>query len=103
MYKGVLYLNFFPRIRAEFAEDIDEHIAQGNARWISWWGGLRAGPFNTDCLAEFWGPPSHYPCPKTGCRKCIKEPQRVPGITPAPPPLQAPWHGLDNDGRVKQD
>ena len=86
MHKGVLYLNFFDKVKQHFAADIDKHIAEGNARWIKLWGSLHAGPFNTDCLAETWGPPSKYPCPATGCRPCMRYPQRVPGITPAPPP-----------------
>jgi len=90
VYKERLYLNFFPAVRREFASGIDKHIAEGNARWISLWGGLHAGPFNTDCLAETWGPPSKYPCPPTGCRPCMKYPQRVPGIIPAPPPSPLP-------------
>jgi len=86
VHNGTLYLNFFQAVRSEFASDIEKHIAQGNARWIDLWGSLRAGPFNTDCLAETWGPPSRYPCPETGCRPCMKYPQQVPGITSAPPP-----------------
>lgn len=86
VHKGVLYMNFFPRVRDEFASDIDKHIEEGNQRWTEMWGSLRAGPFNTDCLAELWGPPSHYPCPPSGCRTCMQHPQIVPGITPAPPP-----------------
>jgi hypothetical protein len=90
VYKGRLYLNFFPRVREMFALDIDTHIAQGNARWIGLWGSLKAGPFNTDCLAELWGPPSSYPCPPSGCRTCMNQPQIVPGITPASPPSAPP-------------
>jgi len=86
----VLYLNFFPQVKNHFAKDIDDHIKEGNARWTKLWGSLRAGPFNTDCLAELWGPPSKYPCPPTGCRSCMKYPQHVPGITPAPPSPPAP-------------
>ena len=90
VYKGVLYLNFFQAVRREFERDIDKHIDEGNKRWISLWGSLRAGPFSTDCMAEFWGPPSRYPCPPTGCRKCMDHPQKVPGITPAPPSAPPP-------------
>ena len=90
VYNGTLYLNFFPRVKENFASDLDTHIAQGNKRWIELWGSLKAGPFNTDCLAELWGPPSKYPCPASGCRSCMKQPQAVPGITPAPAPTSAP-------------
>ena len=90
VYKGVLYMNFFQAVRDEFAIDIDTHIEEGNQRWTQLWGGLKAGPFNTDCIAELWGPPSRYPCPASGCRSCMTQPQVVPSITPAPPSAPAP-------------
>lgn len=73
VYGGKLYLNFFPSIRASFLKDIDAHIKAGNARWISMWGDLQAGPFNTECLAETWGQ-----------KNCKHSPQAIPGINPSP-------------------
>ena len=35
---------------------LDKHIEEGNARWTGLWGDLRAGPFNTNCMAQWWGP-----------------------------------------------
>ena len=90
VYRGRLYMNFFQRVRQQFASDIDRHIEEGDARWTSMWGSLRAGPFNTDCLAETWGPPARYPCPASGCHSCMAHPQAVPGISPAPPPPPPP-------------
>ncbi len=71
MYNDTLYLNFHPGIRARFLSDPDAHIKAGNERWISWWGKLHAGPFNTDCVAETWDDKS-----------CMQYPQQVAGISP---------------------
>ena len=30
----------------------DDCVASGDARWVGWYGGLRAGPFNTGCFAD---------------------------------------------------
>jgi hypothetical protein len=99
----LVHLNFFPLVRSHFASDLETHIAQGNARWIGLWGSLKAGPFNTDCLAETWGPPSKYPCPSTGCRSCMDQPQAVPGITPAPPSAVAPPGSIYARGAEARD
>ena len=47
VYKGALYINYLPHIRDNFAKDIDKNIADANARWIDFWGDLKAGPFAT--------------------------------------------------------
>lgn len=61
-YNGSLYMNFMPSIRHNFfSKETDSNIATADQRWIEWWGGLKAGPFNTDCLAETW---NDYPCTK---------------------------------------
>ena len=30
----------------------DDCVASGDARWAGWYGGLKAGPFNTGCYAD---------------------------------------------------
>ena len=77
--------------------DLDKHIEEGNARWTGLWGDLRAGPFNTNCMAQWWGPPAKYPCPSSGCRPCMQYPQPVPGITSAPPPSPSPADHADGE------
>lgn len=79
VYKGKLYLNFRTRIRDNFLKDADANIKLGNARWIEFWGDLRAGPFNTDCLAETWSQ-----------KNCVNSPQVIPGINPGPGPSPGP-------------
>lgn len=61
LYNGTLYQNFQPDIRESFFCDsmtpsqcADTNVAMADARWVSLWGDLNAGPFNTDCLAETW-------------------------------------------------
>ena len=77
-------MNFRPGIKQKFFENPDENIRLGNERWVQLWGGLRAGPFNTHCLAETW---NEHPC--------TTEPQPIPGIppSPGPPPGPAPAAG----------
>lgn len=67
VYNDTLYMNFQQFIRDKFFSNADANIATANARWIAWWGDMRAGPFNTDCLAETWD--GH---------DCTKEAQLVP-------------------------
>jgi len=69
IYKGKLYLNFMPRIRDNFFNNIERYVRDGNRRWIQMWGALQAGPFNTDCLAETWDR-----------HDCRDYPQKIPGI-----------------------
>lgn len=82
VYKGKLYMNFHPQIRAKFLQNPDQNIKDGNARWISLWGDLQAGPFNTDCLAETWNE-----------KPCTSSPQSLPGINPSPSPGPGPSPG----------
>ena len=82
VYNDSLYLNFNQEIRQEFFSDADEHIRQGNARWVSMWGALDAGPFNTNCLAETWD-----------MQDCRSDPQIVPGINPSPAPAEGTSEG----------
>lgn len=67
IYNNTLYMNFMPVVRKNFFSDADNNIATANARWVAWWGSMRAGPFNTDCLAETWD--GH---------DCGTEPQPIP-------------------------
>ena len=84
-------MNYFDSPEKSFFKTFAAMKAEADANWIALWGCPHCGPFNTDCLAELWGPPSHYPCPPSGCRSCMQKPQLVPGITPSPPPSAAPW------------
>lgn len=78
--KPALILNFRPSIKENFLKNPDYNIKQADARWATLWGGLRTGPFNTECLAETWNQ-----------RPCTKYPQHVPGITPdSPSPSPSP-------------
>ena len=52
IYNDSLILNFLPKIMDNFFEDADKNIQDGDKRWISLWGKLQAGPFNTHCTAE---------------------------------------------------
>lgn len=67
VYNGTLYVNFFPKVRTRFFDNADANIAAAEKRWADWWGGPKAGPFNTDCLAETWSE-----------HNCGKDPQVIP-------------------------
>lgn len=82
VHNGKLYMNFRPDIKRNFFKHIDANIEAGNARWISLWGDLRAGPFNTDCLAQTWS-----------AKNCADSPQAIPGINPSPSPSPSPPSG----------
>lgn len=79
IHNGKLYMNFRPSIKANFFKDIEANIKAGDARWISLWGDLQAGPFNTDCLAQTWSD-----------KNCGTSPQAIPGIDPSPSPSPSP-------------
>lgn len=38
-------------MRDKFVDDIENNVQVGDANWIEWWGGLRAGPFNVGCFS----------------------------------------------------
>jgi len=65
VYNGTLYMNFRPNARDRFFANAEKNIALGNQKWISWWGKLKTGPVNTDCLADTWSQHdcAHYPQP----------------------------------------
>jgi len=46
---------------------------KADARWSGWWGAVRAGPFNTGCLAD---------CFFSSCN-CKETPQKLPPPTSA--------------------
>lgn len=82
IYNGKLYMNFRTDIKSKFFRNIEAHIRDGDARWISLWGDLRAGPFNTDCLAETWS-----------VHNCVNRPQPInfgPSPSPSPSPFPSP-------------
>jgi len=39
-----------PTAKANFLGDMETWVAKGDAKWKSWWGDLKEGPFNTQCL-----------------------------------------------------
>jgi hypothetical protein len=67
---GALIMNYLPEIRSSFfrnPEQTAKFRRDADSRWIEWWGRLRAGSFNTHCLAQL--------CPrhcrgKRGCHSC---------------------------------
>lgn len=67
---GALIMNYLPEIRSAFfrtPEQTAKLRQAADSRWIEWWGRLRAGSFNTHCLAQL--------CPrhcrgKRGCHFC---------------------------------
>jgi len=69
VYNGTLYLNYLPKVRFQWFQNIEKNIAVGNKRWSSWWGKVKTGPFNTDCMAETWS-----------VRDCDKDPQPIPPV-----------------------
>ncbi|CAD7695364.1 unnamed protein product [Ostreobium quekettii] len=65
IYNGTLYFDYWPSIARKFFGNATRNLERAESRWREWFGGLRAGPFNTDCFTPLcldWpqGPP---PCP----------------------------------------
>ena len=52
-----------PPVLSQFKADIDNMIADAEARWTEYYGDLHAGPFNVGCMAD---------CFKTTC-SCMKD------------------------------
>jgi len=48
----MLITNFHQGPSDMFFADFAEHVAAADARWIHWFGSLRAGPFNAQCFAD---------------------------------------------------
>ena len=49
---GYLYFNIWKSYDGYyFDDDVDTHIANGEERWIKWFGSLQAGPFNHYCFS----------------------------------------------------
>jgi hypothetical protein len=61
-----------PSINKKFQKDIDSKILSANARWISWFGKLQAGPFNYQCWQDTMALP-----PTEDCRT---KPQKFPQV-----------------------
>ena len=67
---GALIMNYLPEIRSLFFQNPEQTAKfrrHADSRWTDWWGQLRAGSFNTHCLAQL--------CPrhcrgKRGCHSC---------------------------------
>lgn len=62
VYNSSLFCNYEENPQKNFLKDIDANIAAADARWVSFYGGLQSGPFNTGCMAD---------CMKTTCN-CAK-------------------------------
>mmetsp|Transcript_9376 Transcript_9376/g.19804 ORF Transcript_9376/g.19804 Transcript_9376/m.19804 type:complete len:85 (+) Transcript_9376:470-724(+) len=63
VYNGALYCNYMSSVTSKFKADIDNMIADAEARWTEYYGDLHAGPFNVGCMAD---------CFKTTC-SCMKD------------------------------
>ena len=47
---GRLWVHIAAGMRDAFLTNLDANIAEGDSRWIEWWGDLNAGPLNTECF-----------------------------------------------------
>ena len=74
---GSLYMNASPSVSNKWFKNVTGLIAVTDALWISYYGKLHAGPFNTDCLQ---GHQHEQPGKGHYCR-CSTYPQ------PMPPPM----------------
>ena len=53
IHEGSLYLNILNSYDAKFFDtDTDDHIEDGDSRWIEWFGSLEAGVFNHECFSS---------------------------------------------------
>ena len=71
---GSLYMNASPHVVKMWMQNLTGFIALSDALWISWYGKLHAGPFNTDCLQ---GHQHENPAQGHYCR-CATHPQPMP-------------------------
>lgn len=71
---GSLYMNANPRVAQRWMQNVTFFIQASDALWRSWYGTLRAGPFNTDCLQ---GHQHENPSQGHYCR-CATYPQPMP-------------------------
>jgi len=62
IYNNANYQNYLPNIKERWLSQAESNIRKANARWISWYGKLEAGPFNTDCFSPV----------------CVDNPQTIP-------------------------
>jgi len=74
---GSLYMNAMPSVTSKWFQNLTAFIHATDELWISWYGKLEAGPFNTACLQGH-----QHEQPKKGdyCN-CVTHPQ------PMPPPM----------------
>lgn len=54
IYNGQLYFNIFNTYRVRWLKQAEENIERANARWISYFGSLDAGPLNVGCYPNTW-------------------------------------------------
>eukprot|EP00959_Pyramimonas_sp_CCMP1952_P375663 7867813-Pyramimonas_sp.AAC.1 len=54
IYNGQLYFNIWHSYRVWWMTRVEENIARANARWISYFGSLDAGPLNIGCYPITW-------------------------------------------------
>lgn len=71
---GSLYMNASPAVVKKWMQNLTFFIEQSDKLWISWYGKLHAGPFNTDCLQ---GHQHEQPGQGKYCR-CATHPQPMP-------------------------
>jgi hypothetical protein len=71
---GSLYMNAAPTVQHKWLPNVTAFVQVTDALWTSWYGGLHAGPFNTDCLQGH-----QHEDPEAGqfCW-CEKHPQPLP-------------------------
>ncbi|KAJ8612143.1 hypothetical protein CTAYLR_002459 [Chrysophaeum taylorii] len=58
-----LYFTFLPAVMEVFLENYDDLAPTGEKRWAEWFGDSGvAGPFNIQCMAKSYGPPTVRTC-----------------------------------------
>jgi hypothetical protein len=74
---GSLYMNALPVVTDKWFKNLTAFIRATDELWISWYGKLHAGPFNTACLQGH----QHESPQKGKFCNCVTHPQ------PMPPPM----------------
>ena len=81
--KGLGSLTFvydaYAWIKEAFLKDFDGNVKLGDKHWISMWGKLQAGPFNTHCLSFSHAVPGY---PNGYRNECVDDPykQQLPPV-----------------------
>jgi hypothetical protein len=69
-----LYMNFFDSPEKSFFKTFEAMKQEADAHWVEMWGGIQAGPFNTECLAD--GTSHTRPTGNT----CVDKPEPLPPV-----------------------